>query len=520
MDGPQNKPETNLDLKIASLNIENIKANSHYLQLLASDCNIVCIQEHWLHLFEDNMFNEILPSFSHTAKFHDSDNLITPSHRPRGTAGVAILWNQCLDHAITPLPDGGPRICMIEIKTAHSPIILVNVYMPTQGSHDRSTDFNTVLDEIFEITEKYRNTSTIIWTGDFNSSLCRSKPSPNDKKQSAYCNKHGFAPSQHTPKTATYHHFAYGVSSQIDYFMQLKNQIPIIESITVDPRNPTNTSSHDPIFAKLSEQPITPGNRKHNKRPVVTAKPNWNKIDRQLYADRTDSLLSCLSQTLDSIHPHVLIDRLNAILANAAKAAGAHSRSVKKRLTKRPWTKEIKPLVHRSKQLHWVATQNPTRDNQKKLKDAKRELRSAQRQIAAEERRKTHAEIMKANEWDHHLFYKLVSYQRKSRNSTISVNFQDTSLDQIDGWEKYFSNLAKPLEMDHFNQNYKDSVQLRRLLLEDLNIPNEDPVTTNPTDVAKTVSSLKNGKAADIYGLTAEHLKYASPKVIPVLTSV
>ena len=58
MDGPQDKPKTPVNLRVASINIENIKANKHYLQQLATTCNITCIQEHWLHRFEKNNLHE------------------------------------------------------------------------------------------------------------------------------------------------------------------------------------------------------------------------------------------------------------------------------------------------------------------------------------------------------------------------------------------------------------------------------------------------------------------------------
>ena len=41
----------------------------------------------------------------------------------------------------------------------------------------------------------------------------------------------------------------------------------------------------------------------------------------------------------------------------------------------------------------------------------------------------------------------------------------------------------------------------------------------NATDVQKKISSLRNGKACGINGLTAEHLKYAGPRLHVLLNS-
>ena len=38
------------------------------------------------------------------------------------------------------------------------------------------------------------------------------------------------------------------------------------------------------------------------------------------------------------------------------------------------------------------------------------------------------------------------------------------------------------------------------------------------SEVSKIVGSLKNNKAADIFGITSEHLKLASIGLIPILT--
>ena len=36
-------------------------------------------------------------------------------------------------------------------------------------------------------------------------------------------------------------------------------------------------------------------------------------------------------------------------------------------------------------------------------------------------------------------------------------------------------------------------------------------------EVKKYIASLKNNKAADVYGVTSEHLKYASPLVVRII---
>jgi hypothetical protein len=519
MDGPQNQPTPNVNLKIATINIENVKSNAVYLEHLAETCNIICIQEHWLHRFEEGALKDLLPSFSYALKCHDDNNPIAPSHRPRGTAGVAILWNKDLDHTVTPLPDGGSRTILIEIATNKQPIILINTYMPTQGSHDKSTDYNMVLDEIHEITEKYNKDHLLIWAGDLNASLKRQKPTTNDAALKKFCLNYGYRYPAGTPDTATYYHFAHNITSQIDYFMQLRHQSQIISEIQVDTRNPINTSSHDAVIASVVPHLHAEKKTTSKGTMYVLAKPNWEKVDLQRYKELTDAALQCLASSyLDNIHPPFLIDRINAILTSAAASAGAHTKKVKRRHTKSPWHETLKPLVKISKQLHYQHSQNPSTENHKKLKAAKKSLRAAQRQMSANKRRKLHADIMNAEQWDKKLYYKLVQKQRKAREMGSTVDFGHKSQDQAEGWAEYFSDLATPLQMDHFNESYKTSVEFRALLLQDLQHQENTPLEISNTATGKFIASLKDRKAADIYGLTAEHLKHASPQITDVLT--
>jgi hypothetical protein len=74
-----------------------------------------------------------------------------------------------------------------------------------------------------------------------------------------------------------------------------------------------------------------------------------------------------------------------------------------------------------------------------------------------------------------------------------------------------------------FDDVHKKSLSFQRLLtrcVNDLNEPNAKPALPNVRDIAAHVKSLKKGKAADIFGITSEHIKYASPLLMSVLTTL
>ena len=57
------------------------------------------------------------PDFSAESKHIDEDNVIQPTHKPRGYGGVAWLWHNSLDSMIRTLPDGGKQVLTIELLT-------------------------------------------------------------------------------------------------------------------------------------------------------------------------------------------------------------------------------------------------------------------------------------------------------------------------------------------------------------------------------------------------------------------
>ena len=126
---------------------------------------------------------------------------------------------------------------------------------------------------------------------------------------------------------------------------------------------------------------------------------------------------------------------------------------------------------------------------------------------------------------DKKLFYKLVNKQRNHNQSTISELIIDdvhvTDLDMIrQSWASYFQRLATPVDDPKFDNTYKSKIELRKLLIQ--NICEQDDNKFEPVSheqVIKTIKTMKNNKAADMSGLTAEHLKYGGDVLADCLTS-
>jgi exonuclease III len=293
---PMGPDATRNTLRIVSINIDNIKSNTEYLQKLLEQHPIVCVQEHWLYNFEKGLIENLIPDCRYAIKCSDDYDHIPHMHKPKGVAGVATIWRADVDHAITELGDGGTRVLAIQASTTQGTITLINTYLPANGSHDSEADYPGTLDEVNEISEKYSNT-TVIWAGDLNGSFRRKKPSKNDKLLRTFCTQRSFSSKLATTSEMTYHHFAGGSESQIDHIMSLTNQHNVINKVQVDSLNPANTSPHDAVIATLNTS-ITrkPKQTKKNTAPIPR-KPNWIKADLLKYAQLTDKRLASLIST-------------------------------------------------------------------------------------------------------------------------------------------------------------------------------------------------------------------------------
>ncbi len=89
------------------------------------------------------------------------------------------------------------------------------------------------------------------------------------------------------------------------------------------------------------------------------------------------------------------------------------------------------------------------------------------------------------------------------------------------GFASHFEALATPNDDNQFNEEYFDLVTYDKLLIEGIAESQQSgvvPVTSHEID--KIIDSFKRNKAQDIFGIAAEHLKYAPPQLSEVVAEV
>ena len=515
-------------IRITSINIEGLQSNAEYARYLADNCDILCIQEHWLLNYECSIVGEIFPDHNCAVKSFDDRDPDLPMHRNRGRAGTAIVWKKELDHIVEYLPDGSDRVIAIIILAKENPLLLVNTYMPTMGSKD--PEYGETLDEVNEILLKYW-THDPIWTGDVNADVLRDKSYHNDKLLTGFLAEHQMQISTLQSRMPTYHHFNGTSKSRIDVFIERIRKTNII-GVTNEERHILNTSSHDPITARLEIQTDEANKESSHQRETESCTPQprvkWSDVDYNRYSELTESRLRILMKTMADTPIDIVAAQLNDVLTRCASDACPPSKAKRKKNKPRKseWNPTLKPLVRRVKWLYYKTKHNTDPNPQgdiRSLKMAKKLLRSAQRQAAAKKRREAKTSIMvAAKSKDQRDFFKFIKKQRQTHVTTGAIEFEEHSVpgSQQNSWAKYFKHLASPAESDTFNDEYNTylhTMHLLRLLRTDLRMTLAPVSRKNVKDY---VDRLKSGKSPDLYGVAAEHLKLASPTILDVLCHI
>jgi exonuclease III len=121
--------------KLTSWNISGVKHDTCFLNESLSNCDILCLQEHWLYpdtlSFLDTIHLDFY-SWGRCAKDLDID-----ATSRRGFGGIAFYWRKHLNVSIDVLSDlGNDRIAVLKVKLMNGNYIyIVNVYLPTASQN-------------------------------------------------------------------------------------------------------------------------------------------------------------------------------------------------------------------------------------------------------------------------------------------------------------------------------------------------------------------------------------------------
>ena len=88
-----------------------------------------------------------------------------------------------------------------------------------------------------------------------------------------------------------------------------------------------------------------------------------------------------------------------------------------------------------------------------------------------------------------------------------------TPSSQRETFAEYFKNLATPQDSQHFKDELLSNSTNRCNLIQDVSKNMTKKILVNQQERINAMQKFKNGKSADEYGITAEHIKFAGKEI-------
>jgi len=154
-------------LSVCSYNCRSIKNSLTAVASLCDSYDIVLLQEHWLLTSELDMLQSVHSDFYAYGLSAVDCSADVVVGRPYG--GTAVLYRKELAGVIQHVASDESRITGIQILTDIGPILIINVYMPTNYGDDNSLElYVDCLSKLHAIVDS--EAAHILIVGDFNCS--------------------------------------------------------------------------------------------------------------------------------------------------------------------------------------------------------------------------------------------------------------------------------------------------------------------------------------------------------------
>ncbi|CAG2187165.1 unnamed protein product [Mytilus edulis] len=92
--------DVNMYINIASYNCKNVLNSAGCIDTLNTMAHVICLQEHWLFNFEQNLLGKSIQGINYKIRSVDDNNPISPIQKPRGYGGTAVVWSNKIDHIV------------------------------------------------------------------------------------------------------------------------------------------------------------------------------------------------------------------------------------------------------------------------------------------------------------------------------------------------------------------------------------------------------------------------------------
>ncbi len=485
------------------------------LSKLLQHHKLVCLQEHWLWEYETSLLDQLAPN-------HESYTIPTPdeyslAYRRRGHGGIAILWSRDISHLVKKCEKDSDH--RIQAVLLNDEVCIINAYLPSGESAQALFDYNEYLDKLITLLVKY-SAYNIVFVGDLNASLIREKKK--DKILQSFVREANLQNGLLGNSSHTYFHTGANVSSQIYYILTSHSNAVMNTSVLSE--DPSNTSTHRPVSGHIPLNPTFQSTPLHKPKPKCS-KIRWDTLDKEEMAQQMVSMLPPEIKTAEGYRDSVDVDAATQCIERAVVESALLCSKQKKPKLKGPAKKVNKDTLalikHRKECLgHWKTAGRPPLPHPlaRACAQAKRSVRAAMRTEDARTRHLLYTDLASTDKTSE--FHRIISLHRDDAlKSATAIMSEDQTLifdpgEQTEDWAKYFEKLGTP---SHPTPDFED-LRYTTTLLE---LHNTTPIADfEAQEIEYAILSLNHGKAADEYGLQAEHLCAVRTSLAPVLTAL
>jgi exonuclease III len=502
--------------RLVSFNCKNVKRSIDGVRDLCRTCDLIALQETWL-LPEDIPYLGTIDAgfcYTGTSAVDTAGGIL----RGRPFGGVALLWKSSVFQEVSVLQCDSARVCAIKLITNDRPVMVVNVYMPTD-SRENLPDFTDCLSKVSAIVNEYGVESVFI-LGDFNADVA----SLFYTELQHFCNDHSLSCVDIdllglNSGTYTFISESHGSCSWLDHCVVTQSAKQSVVNVNV--KYDTLWSDHFPLIVECSLDLLSrkiPQTTLSLNKGVLWGSRNENQIktyatdchNRLKHIDFPMEFSNCADKFCnDPNHRHVL-DRLYydivAALRDASMADRGCRRSGRGESRVVGWNRHVGD-AHGRARLHfreWVLCNRPRAgivydqmcESRRIFKSRLKWCQQHQEQI------KMDALALKHFKGDFRGFWK----------DTNKVNAKPCLPVSVDGVSDH-GGIAEVFR-DHF------SVQ-SPLGSHSLHNPDglygEVGVHFCAKEVAQVIRNMNKGKSPGHDGLSVEHLKHAGPHAARVL---
>lgn len=494
------------------------KTSRLVIDKLLSECDILCLQETWLAKQNLDKLNSLNVDF-HGAGESTTD-LSTRIVRGRIAGGVAILWNSKYDPIVKVVRLDVNWAIGLEINFNDKKFIILNVYMP-YDSYQLEDEFINNLAFVKSFVEDNGSTSVFV-IGDFNADLSdHNSAFANHLMQ--FCNDNNILMSSKLllpDNSFTYISDAWHSTSWLDHCISTADAHASLNNMEIC--YGLATSDHIPISITVNVNDIPMLVEKDLTDHVI--KLDWSKVtddDINKYSTLTEVLLQTIHLPRDAltcINPNCTntqhCNELNEMYENIIKALIDSSLSLQIRENRmhqniKPGWNEFVAQQHATAREAFKLWQEAGKPKQGPVFDLKRatnaNFKYALRYIKRKEttmRADSLAKKLQCN--NHYEFWNEIRVMNNAKTSLPSnINGVSGSNEIAELWRRHYCDL--------FNSVKNDQIVID-------NVDFSDSMVVQSDEVYEAILQLGNNKACGLDRITAEHLKYSSHRLHPLLS--